>query len=81
VAESGVLVVSVESGSPAQKAGILPGDVIIEFGGHPVAAIDDLHRLLTESQVHVGSAITIIRNQEKRVIDVIPEEAPAVEGE
>jgi S1-C subfamily serine protease len=81
VAESGVLVVSVESGSPAQKAGILPGDVIIEFGGHPVAAIDDLHRLLTESQVHVGSAVTIIRNQEKRVVDIIPEEAPAVEGE
>ncbi len=79
--ESGVLAISVEPGSPAQRAGILAGDVIVEFGGHPVTAVDDLHRLLTESQVHVRSAITLIRNQEKRVIDVIPEEAPAAEGE
>lgn len=74
--ESGVLVASVESGSPAERAGLREGDVIVGFANQPVGGIDDLHRLLTEQQVGLSSPLAVIRNQEKRTIYVIPAEAP-----
>ena len=48
--ESGVLVVSVEENSPAQKAGLVEGDVVIGFDGRPVAGIDDLHKELSRGE-------------------------------
>jgi S1-C subfamily serine protease len=74
--ESGVLVASVEPQSPAHRAAIREGDVIVTYRDQPVPSIDDLHRLLTESQVGVHSPIGVIRQNEKLVIDVIPGEAP-----
>src|SRR5438445_1403600 len=47
---SGVLVVSLEPNKPASRAGIRESDVIVACGNHPVASIDDLHKLLTEEQ-------------------------------
>src|SRR6202012_1506297 len=44
--ESGALVLSIEEGSPAKRAGLREGDIIVALAGHPVAGIDDLHRLL-----------------------------------
>nr|MBA2645370.1 trypsin-like peptidase domain-containing protein [Pyrinomonadaceae bacterium] len=49
--ETGILVVSIEPGSPAQKSQMLEGDMIVGCAGQPVAGIDDLHRLLTEERV------------------------------
>jgi S1-C subfamily serine protease len=79
--ESGVLVVSVEPNSPAQRAGLREGDVIVGYDKHPIAAIDDLHRLLTEQQVGARSSLTIIRRSEKLVLDIVPEESKAGAGE
>jgi len=73
--ESGVLVVSVEKDSPAQKAGLLEGDIIIGFDEQPVVGIDDLHKMLTEEKVRVCSKLTILRRSEKLEIPVIPEES------
>src|SRR5437016_14509520 len=56
-ATSGVLVVAVESHSPAQRAGVLEGDVIVEYGSQPIASIDALHRLLTDEQVDRKSVV------------------------
>jgi len=75
--QSGVLVVSIEGNSPAQSAGLREGDVIVGYGDHPIAAIDDLHRLLTEQQVGARSSLTIIRRSEKLVLDIVPEESKA----
>jgi S1-C subfamily serine protease len=72
--ESGVLVVSVEENSPAQKAGLSEGDVIIGFDGQTITGIDDLHRLLTEERVGVKTALTIIRRSERLTLDIVPEE-------
>src|SRR6266516_1499032 len=47
VAPSGVLVISVASGSPAARAGLREGDVMIEFNAQPIPSIDALHKLLT----------------------------------
>src|SRR2546425_2948417 len=49
--ESGILVVSFEESSPARNAGLLMGDVMVGLDDHPVAGIDELHKLLTEDCV------------------------------
>src|SRR5882672_7972028 len=70
--ETGVFVVSTEPGSPAAQAGLLDGDLIVAYGDKPIAGIDDLHRLLTEEQAGVASALTIIRDLKKVTLSVQP---------
>jgi S1-C subfamily serine protease len=73
--ESGMLVVSVEPGSPAEKTGLQEGDVIVEFAGQPVGGIDALHKLLTDTRIGVRSPLTIIRHTEKLVLEIVPAES------
>jgi S1-C subfamily serine protease len=73
--ESGVVVASVEENSPAKRAGLREGDVIVALDGAPVAGVDDLHRLLTDAKVGVSSRMTILRWTEKLELNVVPEEA------
>jgi S1-C subfamily serine protease len=73
--ESGILVVSIEDNSPAKRAGLLEGDIIIGFDDQPMAGIDDLHKALTEEKVGVRAPLTIIRQSKKMVLDIIPEES------
>jgi S1-C subfamily serine protease len=75
--ESGVLVVSVEAQSPAEKAGLLEGDVIVGYDDRPVEGIDTLHQLLTEEKVGVKAVVTVIRRGEKRTIPIVPQESRA----
>jgi S1-C subfamily serine protease len=72
--ESGVIVISVAAGSPAQKAGLREGDLIVAMDGGPVAGVDDLHRLLTDARVGAVSALTVLRHTEKLELKVVPEE-------
>jgi S1-C subfamily serine protease len=75
--ESGILVISIEENSPAQKAGLLERDVIIGFDEQPIANIDDLHKVLTHEQVGVRSRLAILRRSEQLVLDIVPEESKA----
>ncbi len=70
--ESGVLVAGLETQSPAARAGLHEGDVIVAFGERPVASVDDLHRALTEEQVGRASALTVIRGTEKLTLTIVP---------
>jgi S1-C subfamily serine protease len=72
--ETGALVLSVEDGSPAKRAGLREGDVIVALEGQPVAGVDDLQRLLTEVRVGVSSTLTVLRGTEKLELKVVPEE-------
>ena len=74
--ESAVLVASVEGGSPAQRAGLREGDLIVGFDGRPVAGIDDLHRLLTDAKVGVRAGMSLLRSVESLQVEILPEEAP-----
>ena len=74
-ADSGMLVLHVEPGSPARRAGFQEGDVIVRFGGQPVTSVDDLHRLLTEERIGARTPLTIVRRAEKRDLDVVPIES------
>jgi S1-C subfamily serine protease len=73
--ETGVLVVSTEPASPAWKAGLQEGDVIVAYGDKPVAGIDDLHRLLTDQKVGVEADLIVIRGNEKLTLRVTPEDS------
>jgi len=73
--ESGVIVISMEINSPAMKASLREGDVIVGFGGQPVAGIDELHKLLTHDAVGKSFPLTVLRAAEKIVLDIVPEES------
>jgi S1-C subfamily serine protease len=73
--ETGVLVISVEPNSPAQKAGLSNGDVIVEFDGVNIDGIDDLHRLLTEERAGMPARLRILRRTESLALSIVPEDA------
>jgi S1-C subfamily serine protease len=73
--ETGVVVLSVESGGPARRAGLREGDVIVALEGHPIAGVDDLHRVLTDVRVGVSCSLTVLRYTEKLELRIMPEEA------
>lgn len=73
--ETGILVVSVESGSPAQRAGLMEGDILLAYDDHPTPGIDDLHLLLTEATLGVAAKLTILRGLEKRTLFIVPEDS------
>jgi S1-C subfamily serine protease len=73
-ADHGVLVSRIEPGSPAKRAGLREGDVIVTFGGEPVSSIDELHRHLVARVIGIPSKITVIRHTEKLNLMVTPQE-------
>jgi S1-C subfamily serine protease len=73
--ETGALVQHVEENSPAKRAGLREGDIIIGLEGQAVAGVDDLHRLLTEVRVGVSCTLTVLRWTEKLELRIVPEEA------
>jgi S1-C subfamily serine protease len=58
--ETGLMVMSVEADSPAEKAGILQGDILVSMDNQPLRQVDDLQKLLGSASsgktlpVHVG---------------------------
>ena len=75
---SGMLVLSVESHSPARRAGVRPGDVLVGYAGRPVAGLDDLHRLLVEEQVGRAAPLLVIRGGEILTLALVAEDARAL---
>jgi len=72
--ESGVRIASVEPGSPAGKAGLREGDVMVSYDGMAVAGIDDVHRLLTETRVGQEVPVVVLRRGEKVVRPIVATE-------
>jgi S1-C subfamily serine protease len=77
-AKSGVLVTGVESKSPAERAGVKTGDIIVAFDGQAVAGIDDLHRLLSAERIGASTTIVVLRGAERLELPIASvESAPA----
>jgi S1-C subfamily serine protease len=73
--ETGLLIIAVEDDSPASRAGLREGDIVIAYDGHSVTSVDSLHKLLTENQIGVRSPITILRKAEKINLEIVPVES------
>ena len=74
--EIGVYVKSVEDFSPAEKAGIKPGDVIIKADGKDVEDMDDLNEVKNSHQIGETMTLVVTRNGEERELTVTLEETP-----
>jgi S1-C subfamily serine protease len=69
--ETGLLLVSVEPGSPAEQGGLLLGDVIVALAGQPIRHMDDLLAGLSGDQVGASVPVRIVRGgkvQEMKVV-------------
>jgi len=68
------MVAQVEQSGPAEKAGLLVGDVIVEIDNKRVESIDELHRLLSADAVGKEARLTVLRLEKKVTVSVIPRE-------
>lgn len=73
--DTGAMVLAVEENSPAKRAGLRQGDILVALDGQAVAGVDDLHRLLTELRVGASCELTVLRWTEKLQLKIVPEEA------
>ena len=76
--ETGVLVASVEKDSPAQRAGLREGDIIVAFNERPIGTIHDLHKMLVSEQIGVVAKLVVIRHTEKLELSILPAESRAL---
>jgi serine protease Do len=68
--EAGVEVTRVDADSPAEKAGVKPGDVITEYQGQRVEGIDQFSRMVRETPAGRDVKIRLIRNGNNQTITV-----------
>ncbi|MDH3196808.1 MAG: PDZ domain-containing protein [Candidatus Krumholzibacteria bacterium] len=74
--EKGVLVSGVADDSPAEKAGIEDGDVIVKFAGKSVASPDDLGDLVRDTKPGTEVSVELVRDGKTRSVTLAVGEQP-----
>ncbi|MBF0453826.1 MAG: DegQ family serine endoprotease [Magnetococcales bacterium] len=69
--KKGALVASVEPDSPALKAGVMSGDVIVQFNGHDVQHMKELPAIVAQTEVGKVVPMKVIRNGKIKTIRVV----------
>jgi S1-C subfamily serine protease len=72
--ETAVMVATVEPKSPADRAGIASGDIILTLDGAAVTGADDLIRSLAGDKIARSIALEILRNGSRLTVSLIPDE-------
>ncbi|MDP2661095.1 MAG: trypsin-like peptidase domain-containing protein [Dehalococcoidia bacterium] len=72
--ETGLIVVGTEPGSPADKGGLLMGDVLVDLGGYPINDGEDLQAVLSAQEVGKSITLSVVRGGEARDLTVTPGE-------
>jgi serine protease Do len=78
--EAGALVAELTPGSPAEKAGLRSGDVILTLAGTPIQEMADLPRVVAGTPVGRTVAVQILREGRARSLNVTIAEMPADDG-
>jgi S1-C subfamily serine protease len=68
--ETGLMVMSVESNSPAEKAGLMQGDILITIAGQTLRQVDDLQSLLSSTQVDKAQPARVARGGDIQEISI-----------
>ena len=71
---AGAIVSSIIPGSAAAKAGLEPGDVIIQFKGRPVSNRDELVKMVVATQPGTTVPVKVLRNKQERTLNVTVDE-------
>jgi serine protease Do len=66
----GAMVMSVANGGPADKAGVKPGDVVVEFNGQPVSNNDELVRLVTGTKPGATVPMKVMRDKQEKTLTI-----------
>jgi S1-C subfamily serine protease len=74
--DSGVLVSQVEPASPAERAGIREGDIMLSFEGVTIPRVEALHRILTADRIGRTIEMRVLRGVELVTLSVTPQETP-----
>jgi S1-C subfamily serine protease len=72
--ESAVMIATVEPGSPAERAGLVAGDIILALDGTAVTGADDLIRTLTGEKIGRTIEVETLHNGSRRVLSLVPQE-------
>ena len=73
-ADSGALIAHIVPGSPAQKAGLRKGEVILRYNDQPVTGVQQMGRMVRESVAGQFIPLVLVSTQGKRTVDVRIEE-------
>ena len=74
--EVGVYIKSIEDFSPAEKAGLKAGDVIVKADGKSITTMDELNEIKNSHQIGDTITLTVNRNGSDKDITVTLEETP-----
>ncbi len=66
----GLMIVSVESGSPAEQGGLYVGDILIALDGQPIQLVDELLALLNGDRVGTAVPVSVLRGGQLQQVEV-----------
>jgi S1-C subfamily serine protease len=78
--ETGVIIISIESGGPAEQAGLFIGDIIVTLGGAPVTDTDAVQGLLGSDRIGSALAARIARGGQPVDVTITVGERPQREN-
>jgi serine protease DegQ len=76
--EPGALIIAVQKGGPADRAGIEPGDIIVRFGDHAIQQPEDLAGATLELDPETRVSLEIVRDGKQRTVEVALGTRPAL---
>ncbi len=69
-------VLQVVPSSPAERAGLKPGDLIVALDGTPMSSVDDVHRFLTHAPIGASVRVGVLRGGQRLELPAVLDAAP-----